>query len=276
MEYGVLGVGAIGAAIVTGLCEDVDDAPTVLLSPRNANIAAGLAKRFPTVAVAPDNQAVVDGARVVIVCVRPQVAQAVLGELRFPAERVVVSAMAGVPLKALQQLVAPATDIARVIPLPSVARREGITPVHPPNAAATALFDRLGETLELSDAKAFEAFSASTATIAAHFAYLGAIAAWLELQEIPEPAATRYVASMVAALAEPTRSGEPFDQLAREHATPGGINEQFLSELEQGGTFENVSLALQRVLDRLNATGSVPSTWRAPSPPPPSPPTPRR
>jgi pyrroline-5-carboxylate reductase len=69
-------------------------------------------------------------------------------ELRFPADRVGISAMAGVPVKTLQRLVAPATDVARVIPLPSVARRDGITPVHPPNAAAAALFDRLGETVE--------------------------------------------------------------------------------------------------------------------------------
>ena len=68
-SYGVIGVGAIAAAIVTGLCEDVEDAPEVLLSPRNAEIAAGLAHRFPTVEVAADNQAVVDGASVVIVCV---------------------------------------------------------------------------------------------------------------------------------------------------------------------------------------------------------------
>jgi pyrroline-5-carboxylate reductase len=249
----VLGVGAIGAAIVTGLCEDVDEAPRVLLSPRNVEIAGGLAESFASVDVAPDNQAVVDGAPVVIVCVRPQVAQTVLAELRFPADRVVISAMAGVPVNSLQRLVAPATDVARVIPLPSVARREGITPVHPPNAAATELFDRLGETVELADAQAFDAFSASTATIAAHFGYLNAIAAWLESQEIPGPAATRYVASIFAGLAEATRSGESFEQLAREHATAGGINEQFLAWLEQGGTFEHVSAGLQRVLDRLNA-----------------------
>jgi pyrroline-5-carboxylate reductase len=249
----VLGVGAIGAAIVTGLCEDVDEAPRVLLSPRNVEIAGGLAESFASVDVAPDNRAVVDGAPVVIVCVRPQVAQTVLAELRFPADRVVISAMAGVPVNSLQRLVAPATDVARVIPLPSVARREGITPVHPPNAAATELFDRLGETVELADAQAFDAFSASTATIAAHFGYLNAIAAWLESQEIPGPAATRYVASIFAGLAEATRSGESFEQLAREHATAGGINEQFLAWLEQGGTFEHVSAGLQRVLDRLNA-----------------------
>jgi pyrroline-5-carboxylate reductase len=254
MAYGVLGVGAIGAAIVTGLCETVDDAPKVLLSPRNAEIAAGLAQRFGTVDVAPDNQAVIDGSRVVIVCVRPQVAQSVLAELRFPPDRVVISAIAGVSVTALQRLVAPAAEVARVIPLPSVARREGITPVHPPNDAATALFDRLGETAEVADVKAFEAFSASTATIAAYFAYLSAIAAWLESQKIPAPAATRYVASMFAGLADATRSGERFEQLAREHATQGGINEQFLNELEQGGTFQHVSLGLQRILDRLNTT----------------------
>jgi pyrroline-5-carboxylate reductase len=253
MVYGVLGVGSIGAAIVTGLCDNVDEAPKVLLSPRNARISAGLARRFATVDVAADNQAVVDGARVVIVCVRPQVAQTVLTELRFPADRVVVSAMAGVPVTTLTRLVAPASDVARVIPLPSVARRDGITPVHPPNAAAAALFDRLGETVEVDDAKAFEAFSASTATIAAHFAYLNTIAAWLEAQGIPAPAATRYVASTFAGLAEATRSGERFEQLAREHATSGGINEEFLKGLEQGGAFEHVRLGLQRVLDRLNA-----------------------
>jgi pyrroline-5-carboxylate reductase len=253
-QYGVVGVGAIGAAIVTGLCENVADAPEVLLSPRNAEIAGGLAQRLPTVDVAADNQAVVDASQVLIVCVRPQVAESVLAELRFPADRVVISAMAGVPLTALRRLVAPATDIARAIPLPSVARREGLTPVHPPNAAATALFDRLGETVELADVNAYEALSASTATIAAHFAYLSAIAAWLESQEIAAPAATRYVASMFAGLAEPTRSGERFEQLAREHATQGGTNEQFLNELEQGGTFEHVRLGLQRILDRLTRT----------------------
>jgi pyrroline-5-carboxylate reductase len=253
VAYGVLGVGALGAAIVTGLCENVDDAPKVLLSPRNAETATALAQRFASVDVAADNQAVIDAAAVVIVCVRPQVAGTVLAELRFPADRVVISAMAGVPVKVLQRLVAPATDVARVIPLPSVARREGLTPVHPPNAAASALFDRLGETVEFSDVEVFEAFAASTATIAAHFAYLNAITGWLEQQGIPASAATRYVASMFAGLAEPTRSGQPFERLAREHATSGGINEQFAKELEQRGLFEDVSLGLQRVLDRLNA-----------------------
>ena len=81
--YGVLGVGEIAGAMVTGLCEGVDDAPTVLLSPRNAERSAALAARYPSVAVAADNQAVVDGCATLVLSLRPQDARAILGELRF-------------------------------------------------------------------------------------------------------------------------------------------------------------------------------------------------
>jgi pyrroline-5-carboxylate reductase len=53
--YGVLGVGSIAAAIVTGLCDGVADPPDVVLSPRNADRAADLAARLPSVRVATDN-----------------------------------------------------------------------------------------------------------------------------------------------------------------------------------------------------------------------------
>ena len=67
--YGVLGVGALASAIVTGVCDGVEDPPGVVLSPRNA-ATAGLAARFPSVTIAADNQAVVDGSQTVVVCLR--------------------------------------------------------------------------------------------------------------------------------------------------------------------------------------------------------------
>lgn len=255
MAYGVIGVGAIGSAIVTGLSEDVDDAPEVLLSPRNAEIAAGLAQRFETVDVAADNQAVVDGAQVVLVSVRPEDASSVLAGVRFPADRTVLSAVAGIQIETLQTLVAPATDIARVIPLPAVARRDGITPIHPPNPAAAALFDRLGETVELTDVDAFDAFAAATATFAAHFRYLSTIAEWLTATGIHGSAGTHYVASSFAGLAESTRGAASFDELAREFATPGGLNEQLLEELEEAGIYEDLRAALDGIIDRLRGAG---------------------
>ena len=96
--YGVLGVGSIAAAIVTGLCDGVTDPPDVVLSPRNAERSADLAARLPTVRVAADNQEVVDAGDVVIVCLLPVHANDVLSGLGFRPEQAVISAIAGLHL----------------------------------------------------------------------------------------------------------------------------------------------------------------------------------
>lgn len=168
MTYGIIGVGAIAAAIVTGLCEHAADAPAIVLSPRNAGRAADLASRFPTVRVAQSNQDVIDGSSVLLLCLRPQEARSVLPGLSFREQQAIVSMMAGISIEALRELVAPAQSIARAIPLPAVAAREGATPIFPPTEAARALFARLGQPIEIAYEAAFEATSASTATIAAH------------------------------------------------------------------------------------------------------------
>ena len=252
MTYGILGVGAIAAAIVTGLCEHAPDAPPILLSPRNADRAADLASRFATARIARSNQEVIDGSSVVLVCLRPQDARSVLPELKFSAQQAIVSMMAGISIETLRGMVAPAHDIARAIPLPAVATREGATPIFPPTQAARALFDRLGTSIEIPTATAFEATSASTATIAAHFAYLNAICEWLVAQGVSSSAARRQVAATFAGLAAQLQGQAPnFAELARDHVTPGGTNEQFLRLLEQARVFDAVDEGLDRVLDRL-------------------------
>ena len=252
MTYGIIGVGAIGAAIVTGLCEGVQDAPSVVVSARNASRAADLASRFRSVRIAKSNQEVIDAASVVLLCIRPQEARSVLAGLKFSSAHAVVSMMAGIPIEILQQLVAPAQSIARAIPLPAVATREGATPIFPPAGAAQTLFDRLGSSIEIPNEVALEATSASTATVCAHFAYLNAISQWLIAQGVAETAARRQVAATFAGLAKHLQADAPdFAELARDHATRGGINEQFLGVLEQARVFDAVSTGLDRVLDRL-------------------------
>jgi pyrroline-5-carboxylate reductase len=119
MTYGIVGVGAIAAAIVTGLCEHVPDAPRIVLSPRNAGRVADLAARFPTVRVAGSNQEVLDESSVVLLCIRPQDARSVLPGLKFSAHHAIVSAMAGIQIAALRELVTPAQNIASFHCLPS-------------------------------------------------------------------------------------------------------------------------------------------------------------
>ncbi|SKA12449.1 NAD(P)-binding domain-containing protein [Consotaella salsifontis] len=250
MDYGIVGVGSIASAIVTGLCKG-PNAPTVRLSPRNAERAAMLAERFPSVEVASDNQAAIEGAKVVILALRPADVASVLDQLVFTEDQTVVSVMAGVSLAKLAPLVAPARDIARAIPLPAVARCEGTTPIYPATEAATALFSPLGGVVPLDRESALEAVSVSSATVSAHMRYLDAIARWLVERGIPGPQATRLVATVFAGLAPDLESPEvDFSHLAADHATPGGLNECFARLLDEAGVFETVHEALEKTAER--------------------------
>jgi pyrroline-5-carboxylate reductase len=252
-DLGIVGVGAIAEAIVTGLCEGEDDPTSIHLSPRGARRASRLAARYPSVQVADSNQTVVERADVVLLCVRPQDAPAALSDLAFRAQQAIISVMAGVSMDDLRRLVAPAEVLVRAIPLPAVARRAGLTAIHPRDQLARAIFDPLGGVIAVDDERALDALSASTATIAAHLAYLDTISRWLAHRGIPQSDATRYVAAVFGGLSVTLLGTQPNDltTLADEYATPGGTNEQFLTALRRAGTFDIVDRALDDVADRL-------------------------
>jgi pyrroline-5-carboxylate reductase len=223
-----------------------------VLSPRGQACSRELAARFRTVTIASTNQEVVDQSDVVVVCVLPHQAEEVLGQLAFQETQGVVSAMAGVHLTALQDLVFPAKDIARSIPAPAVATRSSSTPIHPSAEAARDLYDRLGGCLELADEPIFEAVSAASATVEAYFRYLGAIADWLSAHGVAGRDARRYVAATFRDLSQELDTPDvDFSAFARADTTEGGLNEQFAKDLTAKGTFTALSEGLDAVLARL-------------------------
>lgn len=232
---GIVGVGSIAEAIVTGICEGEGDPPSIHLSPRNVR-ASRLAARFPSVRIADGNQSVLARADVVLLCVRPQDAPAALSGLAFRRPQAIISVMAGIRIDALGPLVAPAEALVRAIPLPAVARRTGLTAIHPPHELARAIFEPLGGVIEVDDERAFDALSASTATIAAHLAYLDTISRWLADRGIPQTDASRYVAAVFGGLAGTLLDTEPndFQTLADEYATAGGTKCPFLGTAPRG------------------------------------------
>lgn len=252
MTIGVIGTGAIAAAIVEGLSTDDKSAPDILLSPRNAEIAASLAARFANVSVAASNQAVLDGSGMVLIAVRPQVAADVLKDLAFSADHHVVSLMAIIGLDEVKAMVSPAERVTRVIPLPSTAQRMGPTPVFPPDKEVAALFNRLGVAIEVETAAEFDALSAATASMASVFTFAETIAHWLAGQGIAYPDARRFVATMMRGLTNTAmlNTEASFAELADEHTTAGGINEQVVMHLKQNGAFDQLSDGLDAVLKR--------------------------
>ena len=250
--YGFVGTGSITRAMVEGLSA-ADPAPPIVVSPRGAEVGSSLAARFANVWVAADNQSVVDAATCVVLATRPDATRAVLGGLTFGPDQVVVSVVAGVSVDELATAVAPATEVARAIPLPSVAVRQGLVPVFPPQPGALALFRELGTVVALEDETAFDSFSAASAFAATQLDLLATVEAWLVGRGVPDPDAGAYVRELIRGLSDAL--GEEPDRelalLAGDHATPGGLNQQVREHVRDQGVHEVVRTALDDVARRV-------------------------
>lgn len=252
MRLGFIGCGTITAAMVTGLKSSGYE-EAIVVSPRNAAVAAGLRRRFANVTVAATNQGVLDACDGAVLAVRPQVLAAVIAELRFRPDHQVISLVAMTSLAYLRAATAPAADVTRAVPMPMVARRQGPTAIYPATAVAKRIFDALGSTIELTDEKRFDAFTAETALMASYFRFVDTAATWLSGQGVESEQADRYVRQLFwglagTAMASPERS---LGELVDEHQTRGGINEQVRAHLESKGMFTELASALDAVQARL-------------------------
>jgi len=253
MQLGFIGAGEITSSIVTGLSSSGITAHSIWLSPRNSAIADRLANRFEGISVASCNQEVLDHSDTIVIAVRPSAARDVLSELRFRSNHRVISLVSALSLRRLSELVLPAAQIARAVPLPSTAKRLSPTAIYPHDPVAFELFAAVGTVFPVERENEFDALCATTATIASYFAFNETIASWLEQQGVPAPQARDYIARLflgvtTGAVESYERS---FQSLAASHATAGGINEQFLKHVVEHGLLTRVSQALDAVLHRI-------------------------
>jgi pyrroline-5-carboxylate reductase len=252
-RIGIIGVGEIGRAIVTGLCdggdESPDESPEVFLSPRGATTAAELSGRYEGVQVCADNQAVVDRSEMVIIAVRRQDRHEALAGLRVDADTVVVNVMAGVANDDLRRTLATDAPLVRAIPLPAIRERRSVTVTWPSHPAVNALFEHLGGVLPVADEAAFNVCSALTGTLTTHYGYLASLASWTIGHGIPSDDADRYVRSLFQgvgrSLSDETRS---LHQLAADHETPKGNNERIRTTWFTPANSEALAKALDDLL----------------------------
>lgn len=252
MKLGFLGSGAITSAIVTGLCSG-GTGRSIVVTPRNAAVAADLAARYPQVSIAAGNQELIDACETVVIAVRPQIAETVLSDLRFRVNHTVISLVSGYSVQRLSALLAPATRISRAVPLPSAARRRSPTAIYPRDATAVELFTQVGAAFAVDTEHDFDAFCVATATMATFFAFADGTASWLARNGIPAGEAREYVARLYAGLTDTALEdpGRSFQALADDHATRGGINEQVFTQLTAHGTFEKFAECLDGVMRRV-------------------------
>jgi pyrroline-5-carboxylate reductase len=112
--------------------------------------------------------------------------------------------------------------------------------------------------VEVDGADQYAALFACTALMASYFELLSTCARFLEDRGVATNTAREYVAGLFHALGCVARHdrGKPFADLAREHMTRGGLNEQVLSELTTSGVYASCRSALERVLHRIEGSAA--------------------
>ncbi len=220
MRVGFLGTGEITAAMVRGL---KGQGHRILVSPRNAAMAATLAAEVPEVAIALNEQ-VVEGSDVVFLCLLARVAAEVLPSLPFRAGQSVISVMVDAPIATLRQLCAPVTDIAITIPLPPITTGGCPLPVYPASPALDALFGEKNLILPQPSEVALNAHLGASALCSPILDQLLTATEWLAGHTGNPAAAEAYIAAMIRGyLPERAAEGDLAEAL-KKLSTEGGLN----------------------------------------------------
>ncbi|WP_281978918.1 pyrroline-5-carboxylate reductase [Pseudorhizobium flavum] len=254
MIYGFIGTGTITAAMIDGMMASTLDVKKVLVSPRNAGTAEALSQRYGKVEIAGDNQAVADAADVLILAVRPQVAKDVLSSLRIPPQAKLISVIAATHhVDVASWTGRPESAIVRAIPLPFLARHEGVTAIFPGERTARNFFGALGEVVECMDQNEFDLMAAASSMMGTYFGLMEIVSGWLADKGMTNETARRYLTPLYSSLAH-VATATPhasYCDLRQEFSTRGGLNEQLFRMFDVQGGSAALLKALDDVLARL-------------------------
>ena len=249
-SVGIIGVGHLGAYMVQGFYGVASDI-TIVLSPRGKKQAARLAQTYGC-KVARDNQQVVDQCEIIILSVKPKDVVAVLEDVTFRPDQIVISVAAGVRHEVVSQGAHPATAVC-ALPISSAAVNQSPTLLYPAEERARQVMDLLGPVIMLPDEAQFITASTFSAFYGWHFKFLEDLIGWSEGKGLsPEISRTlvqqvfRSTADMSAV--DPERS---LEDIVASLATPGGITRQGQDILDQADAFDVWGHALDAVHERL-------------------------
>jgi len=252
MQIGFIGVGKITNAIVEGLCTSFIENTQIWLSPRNEANAQHLAEKYAQVQRLESNQQVIDQSDIVFIAVRPAVAVEVLRSLVFREEQIVVSLVPLLKKAELLNAVAPATQVARAVPTPTVMQHTGPILLFQANDTVIQLFSHLGQPVQVADEQQLHALWTLTGLITPFYDLLHELSSWTIANGVDATTANQYIAGLFQALsfAAQQDSSINFKELAQHAETPNGMNEQAGREIREKGAHEAYRIASDNLLKR--------------------------
>ena len=254
MKLGFIGTGKITSSVVTGICRSKISFKKIILSPRNRNIAKKLKRKFKKVAIAKNNQEIVNSSNWIFLAITPTVGNKIIKNLKFKSGQTIVSFISTMTLPQLKKAIKVKATIVRAIPLPPISLRKGPVPMFPPNKKVKNFFNKLGTTVEISNEKLSKNFWSTSGMMAPFYELLSTMSNWLVKRGVRRDKAQKYVTSLFAALSEDAvvNSNKDLKYLVKESQTPRGLNEQGVKELRKAGFYRATEKTLNSILKRLN------------------------
>jgi len=251
MRIGFLGVGTVSTAVIHAMSARPGDHYTLFLSPRSADTTQELAATYPHCMRLESNQAVIDASDMVVISMRPQQMDAALKGLVFRSDQVIASFIAAMPPSQMAPLVAPATRIAQLVPLPPIALHKGPLLICPSIPEVMAAFAGLGDIVVLEDETKIRVISCASAVMSTYYEMQNSIIAWAVERGLDRSISALYVRSLLEGLAVAGRHADEadLDALPAEHQTKGGLNERVRAGLMADDWFEHLRRQLDDIYD---------------------------
>ncbi len=262
----VVGGGRMGEAIVSGLlASEALPAERIVVAEPDEGRRAALAASLDVRTVATAREAL-DGASTVLLAVKPQVIDAVVGEIAgaLPAGALIVSIAAGITTSRLESMLPAGTQVVRVMPNTPAVVREGMSVVSG-GAEATAehiesvrgMFGALGKAVVL-DERYQDAATAISGSGPAYVAtFVDALARAGVREGLPRDVAQTLAVQTVRGTVELLeRTGQHPEQLVDAVSSPGGTTIAALEALDRGGFRASVAAAVAAAVARARELGS--------------------
>jgi pyrroline-5-carboxylate reductase len=259
-KIAILGAGRIGEALLSGLISSGWRKPEeIAATSRHPERAEELRERFG-VAATTSNPEAVSGAAVVVISVKPQDLDALLGEVGglIGADQTVLTIAAAIPTAAIERRLGAGVPVVRAMPNTPSTVHEGIAGLAPGAhaddehlALAEEVLSHLGAVVRVPESL-MDAVTAVSGSGPAYFALLAE--AMIEagiLLGLPRETSTQLVVQTMLGTAKQLRDDRMHPVELREMVTsPGGTTIAAIHELEQAGVRAAFLNAIQAAMRR--------------------------
>lgn len=247
-NIGIIGVGSLGESLALAVLRQ-SEFSRLFITNRNRQRAERLQKSDTRVCI-EELASILSACDIIIVALGTDVAKRLLPTLRFEKRHHVINVMAEISQHEMGQLTGNHCGVlCRLLVLPSVSARSQTLPVFPDCSTVESLFGSKNVVQAIKSEEEFLSILAATGAISSIMLLGKVTAEWLHDQGLEKTTTDAYVRDLYAEVHHVLENG--FDGGVAHVATPGGLNQQFLTKLKNEGVDHVYKESLNDISARL-------------------------